>query len=311
MSEIVVFGSYVMDLTCFSPKIPRVGETVFSNQFKMGPGGKGFNQAVAAQKAGARVKFMTKIGKGLFNNYVKESFRRFGLSTEYLLETEKFSTGVALIIVDVKNTHNIIAVSPEACDHMTANEVEEFNTIFNNSKLLLTQLESNLEATYKAIQIAHSKKMMIVLNAAPMRKIDSNILKLVDVIILNEIEASQMTGIDISNFEMNNIRKASKKLENLVSTVIITLGEKGIYCSKICKNLIPAIKVNSVDSTGAGDAFAGIFSAYIAKGFSLKNSIEHAIVGAALSTTKSGTAPSMPESEEIEKLYKLFFTRKK
>jgi len=271
MSRVAVFGSYVMDLTCFAPRIPKIGETVFSDRFKMGPGGKGFNQAVAAQKSGANTLFMTKIGKDLFNSFVKESFKRFGLSTKYLLESDMFGTGVALITVDITSGHNSISVVPNACEHITIDEVEKYAyEMLQNSDLLLTQLESNLEATYKFIEIAHSMGKTVVLNAAPFRPIGENVLKNVDIIILNEIEASQMTGIDISNFDIESIKKASKKLENLVSTVIFTLGEKGSYCTKVfTNNLIPSVKVKSIDTTGAGDAFVGIFCNYFADGYSL------------------------------------------
>ncbi len=306
MSKVAVFGSYVMDLTCFAPKIPKIGETVFSDRFKMGPGGKGFNQAVAAQKSGSNTLFMTKIGKDLFNNFVKESFKHFGLSTKYLLESDTFGTGVALITVDITSGHNSIAVVPNACEHITVDEVEKYAyEILQNSDLLLTQLESNLEATYKFIEIAHLMEKKVVLNAAPFRSIGEDVLKNIDIIVLNEIEASQMTGIDISNFDIESIKEASKKLGNFVNTVIFTLGEKGSYCSKISSdNLIPSLKVKSIDTTGAGDAFVGIFCNYFADGYSLKDSIEYATIGAALSTTKEGTAPSMPTLEEIKENYK-------
>jgi len=305
MSRIAVFGSYVMDLTCFAPRIPKIGETVFSDRFKMGPGGKGFNQVVAAQKSGANALFMTKIGKDLFNSFVKESFKSFGLSTKYLLESDIFGTGVALITVDITSGHNSIAVVPNACEHITIDEVEKYAyEMLENSDLLLTQLESNLEATYKFIEIAHLMGKTVVLNAAPFRPVGKNILKNVDIIILNEIEASQMTGVDISNFDIESIKKAAKKLESFVNTVIFTLGEKGSYCSKISiDNLIPSLKVKSIDTTGAGDAFVGIFCNYFADGYSLNDAIKYATAGAALSTTKEGTAPSMPTREEIEELY--------
>lgn len=305
MSKVTVFGSYVMDLTCLAPHIPVVGETVFSGPFKMGPGGKGFNQAVAARMAGVEVEFMTKIGKDLFNPFVKDAFDRFGVSKKYLLESEEKGTGVALIVVNENNGANAIAVAPESCNYLTPEEVKNNKDMFNGSKVFLTQFESNLKATEEAINIASGMGALVVLNPAPVKEFDIKMLDNVDIIIPNEVEAAQITGIEITNKE--SAKKASDKLKEHVKTVIITLGDNGVYCEDVSEEILPVCKVKTIDTTGAGDAFAGVFSAYMAKGFDLETSIKYAMAGAAVSTTRFGTSPSMPEEKEIESFYKESF----
>lgn len=298
MNKITVFGSYVMDLTTFVPHIPVVGETVFSGPFKMGPGGKGFNQAVAAKKAGSEVNFMTKIGKDLFAPFARDSFDRFDISKKYLLESQEVGTGVALIVVDKNNGNNAIAVAPEACNDLRIEDVRKFKEIFETTDVLITQLEVNLEATYEAIKLASKSNAKVILNPAPMREFDLRILKYVDILIPNEIEASLMTRIPLG--EIDSIKAMGDELRKLVQTVIITLGEKGVYCPSIKKEVIPACKVKTVDTTGAGDAFIGIFASYLSRNEKIEKAIEYAIIGSAISTTRYGTSPSIPSREEIE-----------
>lgn len=302
MAKVAVFGSYIMDLTCLSPHIPVTGETVLAGPFTPGPGGKGFNQAVAARRTGTEVSFMTKIGKDIFNQFAKGAFTRFGIPADYLLEAAGSQTGIALIIVDKSTGANVIAVSPEACNELTAEEVRENSSLFNGADVFLTQFESNIQATEEAIRIAHEKGLKVILNPAPIQGHSEEIFRFVDYLIPNEIEAEELTGIRIADTE--TAAKASEKLERLVKTVILTLGDKGVYCSAVSEEIIPICKVDTVDTTGAGDAFAGIFASYLARGCELKEAIYRALTGAALSTTRFGTSPSMPAEAEIETLYK-------
>lgn len=298
MNKVTVFGSYVTDLTVFAPHIPIIGETVFSGPFKMGPGGKGFNQAVAVKKAGSDVEFITKIGKDIFNSLAKESFNKFHISKKCLIESTKVGTGVALIIVDKNNGNNAIAVAPEACNDLSIEDVHKYKDIIMNSDVFITQFESNLLATYEAIKIAFESGAKVILNTAPMREFDYNILKYVDILIANEIEASSMTRIRYEDEE--SIKAMGNELSKLVNTVLITLGEKGVYCPSLIEDVIPAYSVETIDTTGAGDAFVGFFGACLSRGEPLDRSVKFAMAGSAISTTRYGTSPSIPEKKEIE-----------
>lgn len=297
MAKVTVFGSYIMDLTCYAPHIPVVGETVFAGPFLMGPGGKGFNQAVAAKQAGADVNFIGMVGDDAFCTFAKNAFDQFGISKEYLFETEG-ATGAALITVETEKGDNSIAVATGACQSLTRKHVRQAKKAFEGRDVFLTQLECDLEATYEAIETASNLGSTVILNTAPYREIDPDILQFVDIIMLNETECAQLTGRDISDHQ--SLMEAAAKLSESVDMVIITLGANGVYCPKVCEEVIPIHRTNTIDTTGAGDAFAGVFAAYLADGKSLQESITFAKVGAALSTTKKGTAPSMPLQADIE-----------
>ncbi len=298
MSKVTVFGSYVMDLTCQAPHIPSPGETVLSGPFVMGPGGKGFNQAVASKRAGAQTAFISKIGQDLFGPYAKGAFDRFGLSKDYLFESEQDATAVALIVVETGTGQNAIAVAPGACDSLTVEDVQNSKHAFEGSSVFLTQFESNLDATAEAIALAHRSGAKVLLNPAPYREFDRSLLQRVDIILPNETECAQMTGLDTD--DERQLRKAAALLAKDVDTVIVTLGDRGVYCPRISDDIIPAFAVETIDTTGAGDAFAGIFAAYLANGYELEKCIHFARVGAALSTCKFGTSPSMPTQSAIE-----------
>jgi ribokinase len=298
VSKVTVFGSYIMDLTCMAPHIPVVNETVLSGPFVIGPGGKGFNQAVAALMCGVDVSFVTKIGTDLFNTFVHEAFDRFGLAEDYLFETSEAATGAALIVVENETGNNAIAVAPGACELLTLDDVEGASGAFDGATVFLTQLESNIEATHRAIERAHEVGASVILNPAPYQPVTDEFLEHVDILLPNEVECAYMTGIEV--VDDGSARAAAEELSKSASTVIITLGDRGVFCPQISDEVIPAMNVDTIDTTGAGDAFAGIFAAYLAQGSDIEEAVRLAMAGAALSTTKFGTSPSMPTKAQIE-----------
>ena len=298
MAKITVFGSYVMDLTCKAPHIPVVNETVLSGPFVMGPGGKGFNQAVAAALVGVEVSFVTKIGNDLYNQFVRDAFSRFGLATDYLFVTGEAATGVALIVVENESGNNAIAVAPGACELLSPDDVDQARGAFDGASIFLTQLEANLETTQLAIARAHGQGATVILNPAPYLPVPDGFLDHVDILIPNEVECARMTGIEV--VDAATARAAAERLSDKGKTAIITLGDRGVFCREVSDTIIPALKVDTIDTTGAGDAFAGILAAYLAEGSELAEALRFAVAGAALSTTKFGTSPSMPSRNEIE-----------
>ena len=299
--KITVLGSFVVDLTGRAPHLPVTGETVKGSVFKMGPGGKGSNQAVAAQRAGADVTMITKVGQDTFGRVALDNFKKENMDTKFIFQDENYETGAALIMVDENTGENKILVLSGACEHITDDDVEAARQSIENADVFLTQLETNMDAIEKAIDIAHKKGVTTVLNPAPVQSISDELLKKIDIITPNEVEASILTGIKIETDE--DVRKAAEIfLSKGVKNVIITLGSKGIYArTEKEEKFIPVISVKPVDTTGAGDAFSGGFVTALAEG---KNFFEAAAFGnivGALSVTKMGTAPSMPYRYEIEK----------
>ena len=299
--KITVMGSFVVDLTGRAPHLPVTGETVKGSNFKMGPGGKGSNQGVAAQRAGAEVTMITKVGVDAFGSIALENFKKEGMDTKFVFTDEEHETGAALIMVDENTSANKIMVLLGACEHINDEDIKAARESIENADIFLTQLETNVDAVEKVIDIAYNKGVKVVLNPAPVQPIPDELLKKVSIITPNEVEASMLTGIKIENED--DVRKAAKVfLQKGVEQVVITLGSKGVYaCTKDKEMFIPVISVKAVDTTGAGDAFNGGFVTALAEGMDFFSAAKFGNVTGALSVTKMGTAPAMPYREEIER----------
>ena len=298
--KIVVFGSFVVDLASRASHLPVPGETVIGSRFKMGPGGKGSNQGVAAKRAGADVVMVTKVGRDAFGSLALDNFRQEGFDTRYILTDEDVETGTALIMVDEKTGQNKILVVSGACSNITADDTKLIEPLLNEVDILLTQLETNMDATERVIKIAEREKLEIVLNPAPVQPVSDEIYRKIACVTPNEVEASILTGITVNNFK-DASRAAGFFFDRGVKNVVITLGEQGVYVSDGKKEeFIPSYKVEAVETTGAGDAFNGGFVTALAEN---KNVFEAALFGnavGALSVTRPGTAPAMPYRHEID-----------
>jgi ribokinase len=238
-TPVIVVGSYVQDLTFYASAFPLPGETVLGS-FVTGPGGKGSNQAVASQRAGAGTCFIGAVGKDAFAGVAKEFHKSEGIDARWL-DTEKASTGAAAIIVNQQGENEIV-VSLGACDFLTGVEVE--SRFPQEAEIVVTQLETNLEATRVALKRGKELGAMTVLNSAPMREDFSvDLLKDVDVLIPNETEFVSMlnalpdpstepyTEEQILNCEAAELHALCRKLG--VSTVVVTLGARGAFLSTI------------------------------------------------------------------------------
>ncbi len=301
--KVMVWGSYVADLTGKAPHLPRAGETVFGNWFKTGPGGKGSNQAVAAHRAGADVMLVTKLGKDTFGDHALDFYHENNISTDLILLDEDYDTGIALICVDENTGQNQILVVPGACTNFTAKDIETLRPKIVASDILLVQLEINLDALERVVKIGKQAGGMIVLNPAPARKISEELLSMVDIITPNEVEAEVLTGVSV--FDEKSAQKAAEILHaNQVKTVVITMGKSGVFVSDGKKSkMVEARIVEAMDTTGAGDAFNGGFVTALAEGKDVFEAADFGNALASLSVQKFGTAPSMPFRQEIDNLF--------
>lgn len=301
--KVVVFGSFVVDLTGRTPHLPVPGETVMGSTFVMGPGGKGSNQAVAAHRAGADITLVTKVGKDVFGKVATDFYKKEGMDTSFVFEDDTKETGCALILVDEKSAQNEILVISGASGNITAEDVEKSRELIESADILLLQLEINFDALFKVIEIAHAANVTIVLNTAPAASLPDEILKKVDIVTPNETEAQILTGVKIES-EQDAIKAAKAFMEKGVKQVVITLGSMGAFAMNEEKcELVERLNVNAIDTTGAGDAFNGGFVMALADGKDLFTALRYGNVTGALSVTKLGTAPSMPSREEIDALY--------
>jgi ribokinase len=255
---------------------------------------------VAAQRAGADVTMMTKLGKDDFAEIALKSFINEGMDTKFIFQDEKYPTGAALIMVDEKTSENEIVVVLGACSNITDKDIKMAKGSIENSKVFLTQLETNVDAVEKAVDIAYKKGVTVVLNPAPVQEISDELYKKIDVLTPNEVEASILSGVNIETIE--DAKKAANVLmKKGVKNVLITLGSKGVLVVTSQKEeFIQSYKVNVVDTTGAGDAYNGAFATALSEGKDIFEAAHFANAAAAISVTRIGTAPAMAYRNEIE-----------
>ena len=304
MSSISILGIYVADLVFFGKKIPIEGETILGNNFVIGPGGKGSNQAVAAAKAGVKTYFISKIGDDQFGEMATKIYDEAKVDYSNVIISKEHSTGAAAIMVNEESGANAINVFPGAAAAITNADIDKAENIIKDSKIFLTQLEAPKETVLYAIKKAHSLGVKTVLNPAPAAEIDKSVFPFIDYFTPNETEASFYVGHSVNSND-DASRAASKLLDMGIKNVIITLGEKGAYFANANETFSSPIANLSnpvVDTTGAGDAFNAGFAVALTENKSIKDAISFASATAGLSTTKIGTANSMPNRDEIDKI---------
>lgn len=301
--RVLVFGSFVVDLTSRSRGLPVPGQTILGSSFKLGPGGKGSNQAVAAHRAGAEVLLVTKLGNDIFGRLALDFYRDEGMDSSQVLVGEDLETGTAMILVDEESGQNEIVIISGACGGITPEDVERSRPLIESADILLLQLEINFDALFAVMDIAHRAGTQIILNPAPAAELPPEALRKVSIITPNETEAQALTGITVTG-EAEAILAAEALLAKGVGSVVITLGELGAFASDGRRHeLLPRIPVEVVDTTGAGDAFNGGLAMALAAEHDLFGAIRYGNVTGALSVTRRGTAPAMPNRAEIDALY--------
>ena len=296
----MVFGSFVADLMSRASHLPVPGETVKGSVFRLGAGGKGFNQAVAAIKAGGNVLFSTKLGEDSFAQLALDTLNTLGTDTQYVFTTGEHETGSALIMVDENTSQNQILVVAGACEHITAEDIDKLVPAIKDSAFLLTQLETSIEAEETVIRIAHENGVKVILNPAPVQAVNDEIYQMLYMITPNEVEASILSGVEITD-DLSAERAAAFFMDKGVENVIVTLGSKGAYVKTAdFSSIIPCYKVSVVDTTGAGDAFNGGLVTALSEGMGIIDAVKFANAVAALSVTKIGTSNTMPSRMEID-----------
>lgn len=297
--RILVIGSSNTDMTVRSATLPKPGETVLGGDFRMGPGGKGANQAVAARLLGGDVTFVCKLGRDMFGEGASKHYESCGLDTSKILWSDKPS-GVALITVDSKAENSIVVASGANAD-VTVSDIDSVAEIIKSSGILLLQLEIPMDAVVRAAEIAFEAGVQVVLNPAPATYLPAELLKCVSILIPNETEASAISGIDINNLETASA--AAERLKGMgVREVIITMGSRGsVVCDGEC-TFVPAVKVNAVDTTAAGDTFCGGVCVALSEGKALSEAVKFATAASSIAVQRPGAQDSVPSRCEVDKL---------
>jgi ribokinase len=301
---VAILGIFVADLAFRAGRLPGIGETIAGSGFKVGPGGKGSNQAVAAARVGADVTFISKIGRDEFGAIALATWKKEGI-TPRVIEMADQPTGAAFIYVNEVNGDNAIIVVPGAAATISAGDVETAADAISDAAVFITQLEQPVAAAKRGLEIARRAGAITIFNPAPAERFDDTIYGLCDYVTPNESEAALLTGISVKS--PDDARKAGDAfLRKGAKAALITLGEAGSYLHSPNQSvLVPAFKAGPVvETTGAGDAFNGGFAAALAEGSSALEAARFGSAVAGISVTRAGTAPSMPTRKEVEALLK-------
>ena len=297
--RIAVVGSANIDLITFADSFPLPGQTIFGQDFDLGFGGKGANQAVAARLCGADVSMVARVGSDLFGPATITNFESLGIDTTYVRRLDGVASGVAPIFVEPGGQNRIIVVKG-ANDRLMPADVDEAAPMLRAAACIILQFEIPLETVYYTIRFARANGIKCILNPAPGQPVDLAEVRNVDYFVPNETEAEAISGCPVQN--LDQARACARHLvESGIPKVIITLGASGaLIASDGTADLIPACKVETKDTTGAGDAFIGSFATFLSEGMPEKEAISQACLYASLSTTRVGTQKSFLNRSDFE-----------
>jgi ribokinase len=280
--RITVLGSANMDLVVNADRAPRLGETVTGGTFRMVPGGKGANQALAAARAGGEVRFAGAVGDDVYGTQIRALLAAGGVDVS-ALDTAAAPTGTAHITVDAAGANSIVVVPGANGTVQALSEVQR--AAIAGAEVLLLQLELPIAAVVEAARCAHSRGVAVVLTPAPPARLPAELLDAVDLLVPNEHEAA---ALNLSPAEHRDL--------------LVTLGAAGARYERhgVASLTIPAFQVAAVDTTGAGDAFVGAFAVARGEHTDLENALRWASAAAALSVQRFGASASLPDRAEID-----------
>lgn len=296
--NIVVVGSINMDLVFRTPRMPGVGETISGHEFVQIAGGKGANQAVAAARQGAVTTLIACVGNDFYGQQSLSGLQTDGIATNFISALNNVATGVAGIFVD-DHGNNSIVIAPGANAQLTPAHIDKAREVICSADLLICQCETPLATVTKAIQLAFEHNVKVLFNPAPAIPLPDDLLAKVSYLTVNETEATQISGINVTDIPSAQLASA-RLLERGAACVLLTMGEHGVCVAEKNNNYhLPAIRVNVIDTTAAGDTFVGAFAFGIGRGLSVPDAVNEAQFSAALAVTKLGAQSSIPYRKEV------------
>lgn len=297
--NVLIVGSANTDMVVRTDHLPRPGETVLGGAFMMNQGGKGANQAVAAARLGADVGFICKTGNDMFGIANRQQFAKEGIDTRFVFVDEENPSGIALISVD-QRAENTIVVASGANANLLPVDIARAETVFDECDIILVQLETPMATVEYVVAEGAKRGERVVLNPAPAAPLSKGLLKNLYLITPNETEASLISGIPVSG-EEGALAAAHKIREMGVQNVIVTLGSHGaLICNDRFEEVIPAYRVEAVDTTAAGDVFNAAVVVALSEGKDLYEAVRFANRASALSVTRMGAQPSAPYRSEVD-----------
>jgi ribokinase len=297
--RIAVVGSANIDLTTFTDRFPKPGETIFGQKFDLGFGGKGANQAAAAKLCGANVFMVARVGSDLFGPATIQNFKTLGIDTTHVKQVEGVSSGVAPIFVESSGQNRIFVVKG-ANDELKPADIDGAADLLKAVDCIVLQFEIPVETVYHTIAFARKNSIRCILNPAPAQPIDFKFVEGLDYFVPNESEAESIAGMPVK--DLDDAKKCAEELVGYgIKRVIITLGANGsLLAGKEGMEHVPAFAVKSIDSTGAGDAFIGSFAVFLGEGLPEREAVKRANLYAGLSTTAIGTQKSFYDRSRFD-----------
>lgn len=297
-SGVLIIGSINADLTTFSSRLPAPGETLLGDDFTLVLGGKGANQAVAAGLAGGNAHMVGCVGTDLFSSMLTDGLRDSGVGVEHIRSVPGPS-GIAHIRVDAAGENNIVVV-PLANAELTEEQIDAaIADLAPRCQVLLTQLEIPWALTQHAIRRAHDAGLTVILDPAPAAELDDAIWPLVDIVTPNETEAAILTGIPVTD-QASAVKAGHWFTARGAGAALITRAAAGaVLVTADDVEHFESLRVDAIDTTAAGDAFAGYLGASLADGLNRTDAIRRAIAAGALTVTRRGASPSIPNSDDV------------
>jgi ribokinase len=298
-SRIIVLGRVSMALTVNLDSVPKPKEQITAKRITYIPGGKGSNQAVAANKLGGKASFVTCIGADKFGADLLSFLKSQGLDTSFIKTSKDTQTGTSIVMIDNNSDNTIISI-PGSERELHPSDMHQIK--FNKGDIAVTQLALAEEVLTKFLKKAKDSKATTILNCAPQNKVSKDLLKLADYIILNEREAAFFAGnMAVSQNHLVALDYAKKIRLREDQVIVVTLGSKGSVTLNGHEVIrIPGIKVDAIDTTGAGDTFVGAFATALSESMGLKQGLSFANKAAALCVQKHGAATSAPTRKEVD-----------
>jgi ribokinase len=303
LPRIIVVGSVNIDFTVYVPHLPRPGETLGGEQFMVAPGGKAGNQAIAAARLGANVSLIACVGDDEFGPRLRASLEADRIDCAGVSVIPNCTSGIAMVVVDPTGCNSIVTVegsngklTPElAARHLRACPMP---------RLILCELTMPMSTVKRILAMANEARVPVLLNASPVRGVlPAHLLNLVEYLVVNEVEAAILSGQPLDSVE--DAMRVARALQTAgARNVLVTLGAKGAVTCFAAENeprieFLPAEPVVAIDSTGAGDTFAGAFATAIVAGVSNTKAVKFAQSAAAICVTRTGAAPSIPYLREL------------
>lgn len=300
--RVVVLGSCSVCHVFTAPNLPVKGETVIGNDYHIVVGGKGSGQAIVASRLGSDVYMLQRLGNDSYGRQQKELYEDMGMSTDFVYLDDTAPTGSGGIFVDAQGQNKIIIV-PGANGKVSSQDVDGITEVIKGAKILGAQFEVPAETVDYAIRVADKLGVRTLLDPAPVEPFDEELYSCISIIKPNECEASELTGIPVTDAE-SAFQAGEWFLEKGVKeAAIVTLGEKGVVLvTREMKKYFPGIKVPVVDTGGAGDTFAGGLLAALSRDWSLEQSVRYAQCASALCVTRSGSY-SLTREDEVDELF--------